>query len=100
MPHFICLLTFTQQGMEQVGTTTKRAEAFRQRAEKLGAKVIATYWTLGMYDLVHVIEAPDQKTALSLALSSIAAGNVRTQTLPAFTLEEMREDILPNVESP
>jgi uncharacterized protein with GYD domain len=100
MPHFICLLTFTQQGLQQLGATTKRAEAFQQRADKLGAKVIATYWTLGMYDLVHIIEASDQKTACSLALSSLAVGNVRTHTLPAFTLEEMREDILPKVQTP
>ena len=100
MPHFICLITFTQQGLQQLGATTKRAEAFSERAEKMGAKVLATYWTLGMYDLVHIIEAADEKTACSLALSSLAVGNVRTHTLPAFTLEEMREDILPNVQTP
>lgn len=99
MPHFICLLTFTQQGLEQLGATTQRAEAFQRRAEKLGAKVLATYWTLGMYDLVHIIEACDEKTACSLALSSLAVGNVRTHTLPAFTLDEMRSDILPNVQT-
>jgi uncharacterized protein with GYD domain len=93
------LITFTQQGMQQLGATTKRAEAFARRAEKMGAKVLATYWTLGMYDLVHIIEASDEKTACSLALSSLAVGNVRTHTLPAFTLNEMREDILPNVQT-
>jgi uncharacterized protein with GYD domain len=100
MPHFICLLTFTQQGLQQLGATTRRAEAFADRAEKMGAKVLATYWTLGMYDVVHIIEASDQKTAASLALSSLAVGNVRTHTLPAFTLEEMTSEILPNVQTP
>jgi uncharacterized protein with GYD domain len=100
MPHFICLLTFTQQGMEQLTATTNRAEAFSQRCEQLGAKVVATYWTLGMYDIVHIIEASDEKTAASLAMSSLALGNVRTHTLPAFTLSEMREDILPKVQTP
>jgi uncharacterized protein with GYD domain len=100
MPHFICLLTFTQQGLQQLGATTKRAKAFAERAEKMGAKVLATYWTLGMYDVVHIIEAADQKTAASLALSSLAVGNVRTHTLPAFTLDEMMSDILPNVQTP
>ena len=48
----------------------------------------------------HIIEADDEKTACSLALSSLAVGNVRTHTLPAFTLEEMKEEILPNVQTP
>ena len=100
MPHYICLLTFTQQGMEQLGATTKRAEAFVQRAEKQGAKVLGTYWTLGMYDLVHIIEAADEKAACALALSSLALGNVRTHTLPAFTLDEMKNEVLPNVQTP
>lgn len=100
MPHFVCLLTFTEQGMQQLGATTKRSEAFAKRAEQLGAKVLSTYWTLGTYDVVHVIEAEDQKTAASLAMSSLALGNVRTHTLPAFTLEEMRDEILPKVQTP
>ncbi len=100
MPHFVCLITFTQQGLEQLGATTKRSEDFAKRAEQLGAKVIATYWTLGMYDIVHVIKADDEKTAASLAMSTLALGNVRTHTLPAFTLEEMREEILPKVQTP
>lgn len=97
MPHFICLVTFTEQGMEQLGATTNRAEAFAERCEQLGARLVATYWTLGTYDVVHIIEAADGKTAASLAMSSLALGNVRTQTLPAFTLEEMREEILPKI---
>ena len=100
MPHFVCLLTYTQQGSSQLGATTKRSEAFAKLCEQLGAKVTATYWTLGMYDIVHVIEAADQETAAALAMSSLALGNVRTHTLPAFTLEEMRENILPNVQTP
>ena len=100
MPHFVCLITYTQQGLQQLGATTKRSEHFARRAEQLGAKVIATLWTLGMYDIVHIIEAEDEKTAASLAMSSLALGNVRTHTLPAFTLEEMTEEILPKVQTP
>lgn len=99
MAVFICLISYTHQGLKQLGATMKRSEAFEKRAEQLGAKVIATYWTLGRYDIVHVIEAPDAKMAASLALSSGALGNVRTHTLPAFTREEMKEEILPNVQT-
>jgi len=99
MPHFICLITYTQQGSSQLGATTKRSEAFRKRAEQLGAKILATYWTLGMYDLVHIIEAADERMAAALAYSTLALGNVRTHTLPAFTREEMEKDILPKVQT-
>ena len=83
MPHFICLLTFTQRGMEQLGATTKRAEAFERRCEQLGAKVLSTYWTLGMYDLVHIIEAEDEKTSLSIPLSTHASSTLNVP--PIFT---------------
>lgn len=100
MAHFICLVTFTQQGLAQLGATTKRAEAFKKRAEKLGVTVHATYWTLGQYDIVHIMEAQDQKTAASLAFSLGALGNVRTHTMPAFTVEEMQGEILAKVQTP
>ena len=100
MPHFVCLLTFTEQGASQLAATTRRSEAFAKRAEQLGAKVLCTYWTLGQYDVVHIIEADDAKVAATLAMSSLALGNVRTHTLPAFTLEEMIQDVIPGVQTP
>lgn len=100
MATFISLLTYTQQGAAQLAATTKRSEAFQKRAEQMGAKVLATYWTLGAYDIVHIIEAPDQKTACAVTFSLLALGNVRTHTLPAFSLDEMREKILPRVQTP
>lgn len=100
MPHFICLISYTQQGASQLAATTKRSQVFAKRAEQLGAKVVGTYWTLGIYDMVHIIEADDEKTACRLAMSTLALGNVRTHTLPAFTVEEMQEEILPHVQTP
>jgi uncharacterized protein with GYD domain len=100
MPHFICLITFTQQGLTQLGATTARAEAFAKMAEQNNSKVLATYWTLGQYDLVTVLESPDEKTACALALSTNAMGNVRSHTLPAFTVSEMKDEILPKVNTP
>ena len=100
MAKFICLVTYTHEGLKQIGTTTRRSDAFAKRVEQLGGKVLATYWTLGMYDIMHVMEAPDAKMAASLAMSLGALGNVRTHTMPAFTLVEMKEDILKNVQNP
>src|SRR5206468_12256719 len=67
---FIVLGNFTDQGIRNVKETTKRAEAFKAAAKKVGANVKELYWTMGQYDLVTVVEAPDDETATSLLLRS------------------------------
>jgi uncharacterized protein with GYD domain len=64
------------------------------------AKILATYWTLGIYDIVHLIEATDEKAAAALAFSLEVLGNVRAHTLAAFRVDEMKGDILPKVQTP
>jgi uncharacterized protein with GYD domain len=89
MATYIVLLNFTDQGIRNVKDTTKRAEAFREMAKKLGVTVKDIYWTLGQYDVIASLEAPDAATVTALNLSVGALGNVRTQTLPAFSADEM-----------
>src|SRR5678815_5196100 len=91
MPTYIMLSSFTDQGVRAVKDTTKRAEAARKAAQKLGATVKDFYWTLGAYDLVLIVDAPDNATATAFGLSVGALGNVRTQTLTAFAPEEMNQ---------
>jgi uncharacterized protein with GYD domain len=90
MATYITLMRFTDQGIRSVKDTTKRAEAFKETAKKLGVTVKDIYWTLGRYDSVAMVEASDDAavTALGLALSSL--GNVHTQTLRAFGPAEMK----------
>jgi uncharacterized protein with GYD domain len=90
MATYIVLSTFTDQGLRTVKDTTKRAEAVREMARKMGVETKSLYWTVGKYDVVVTFEAPDDAsmTALSLAISS--AGNVRTQTMRAFSSDEMK----------
>jgi len=89
MATFITLGNFTDQGIRNIKDTVKRAEAFRAAAEKIGVKVKELYYTLGQYDLVTIVEAPDEQTATALLLSVGALGNIRSQTLRAFPQEEM-----------
>ena len=89
MATYIVLGTFTDQGIRAVKDTLKRAEALRDIAKKVGATVKETYWTLGEYDVTAIIEAPDEAAATAFGLSVGVLGNVRTQTLRAFTAEEM-----------
>ncbi len=89
MATYISLSSFTDQGIRSVKDTTKRADAVKEAAKKFGASMTHIYWTLGHYDLVAIIEAPDDKSATAFALAIGAAGNIRTQTLRAFSKEEM-----------
>ena len=96
MVTFVVLAGFTDQGIRNVKETIGRAEAFKEMAKKSGITVKDLYWTLGQYDQVCVFEAPDDQTAASVLLSADTLGNIRTQTLRAFTSVEM-EKILANI---
>ncbi len=89
MATYIVLSSYTDQGIRTVRDTTKRADAVKELARKMGIETKSIYWTVGKYDVVATFEAPDDAsmTALSLALSS--AGNIRTQTMRAFTKDEV-----------
>ncbi|MEU2930057.1 GYD domain-containing protein [Streptomyces sp. NPDC007251] len=89
MPTYVSLLNWTDQGIRNYKDTAKRAEAFGAAVEKLGAKLLNIYWTVGPYDLVAVVEAPDDETATAALLQIGGVGNVRTTTLRAFGREEM-----------
>jgi len=89
MATYVLLTNFTDQGIRGVKDTTRRAEAFQATAKKLGANVKDILWTLGQYDIVSIVEAPDEATITALALQVAALGNVRTQTLPAFSAGQM-----------
>ena len=89
MGTYIALSSFTDQGIRDVKNTTKRADAVKEAAKKFGADMTQIYWTLGKYDLVAIIEAPNDESATAFALAIGAAGNVRMQTLRAFSRDEM-----------
>lgn len=89
MPAFILLTNFTEQGIRSVKDTIKRAEKFKKLAKQSGAKVKDLYWTLGKYDVVAIVEAPDVTSVTALGLTIGMAGNVRTETLPAFSANDM-----------
>lgn len=89
MATYIALSNFTDQGIRDVKNSTKRADAVKEAAKKFGVSMTHIFWTLGSYDLVSIIEAPDETSATAFALAIGSAGNVRTQTLRAFSRDEM-----------
>ena len=80
---------FTEKGIHAIKDTTKRAEAVGSLGKKVGVTVKELYWTLGRYDVATIVEAPDEAAMTAFGLSIGALGNVRTETLRAFTAEEM-----------
>src|SRR5215471_19479527 len=90
MTTYIMLAKFTDQGIRKVSDSPKRTDAFKEMAKKCGATVWGAFWTLGEYDMVAIVEAPDDISMTALGLSSGALGNVRTQTLRAFTQADMK----------
>jgi uncharacterized protein with GYD domain len=89
MATYIVLVNYTEQGIRNVKDTTKRADAVRELAKKFGATVREFYWTMGKYDLVVIFEAPDDAAMTALSLTIASAGNVRTQTMRAFSRDEV-----------
>ena len=88
MASFISLITYTDQGIRNIKESPKRADAFKAMAKKLGVTVKEIYWTLGHYDLVVVLEGDDE--AVTSALLKVGSlGNVRSETLRAFSAAEM-----------
>ena len=91
MPNYIMLLNWTEQGISKIKASPKRLDAGRQAFKKAGCELKDVYLTMGQYDLVCTVEAPDGETAAKAILSLGLAGNVRTLTLPAFTEDEYRK---------
>ncbi len=89
MATFISLLNFTNQGIRDIKQSPDRAQAFKEMAQKAGVTVKDIYWTVGPYDIVVVLDGPDDETVTSQLLSLGGLGNVRTLTLRAFSTEEM-----------
>lgn len=82
-------MKFTDKGIQAAKQTTQRAAAWAAKVQSTGVTIKAMYWTLGEYDQVCIFEAPDDETATSVLLAADMLGNVRTQTMRAFTAPEM-----------
>ena len=89
MPTYVTLASFTEQGVRNAKDTLKRADAFKEMAKKHGVTVKDIYWTQGRYDVVTITEASDDISATALSLSIGALGNIRTETLRAFSASDM-----------
>jgi uncharacterized protein with GYD domain len=90
MPTYISLLNFTTKGVEKIKDGPARLDAARKLFRELGGDVKAFYLTLGQYDAVAIVEAPDARSVAKGALATGSKGTVRSETLTAFAEEEYR----------
>ncbi|MFQ5554056.1 MAG: GYD domain-containing protein [Acidimicrobiia bacterium] len=90
MATFISLISYTEQGIANIKDSPKRLDQAREGFEAMGVTLKEVYLTLGAYDVVIVIEAPDAATAARALLTIGSMGNVSTTTLTAFTEDEYR----------
>jgi uncharacterized protein with GYD domain len=89
MPTYVSLVNWTDQGMKNFRDTVHRAGDFRGLVQKNGGQVRQILWILGEYDVVGVVDFPDDESATATMLQLGALGNVRTTTMRAFDAEQM-----------
>ena len=89
MAKFVILVNWTEKGVQDARQTTERAKQVQSMIQGLGGNMETIYWTLGRYDIVAICDAPDDETAAAIGLKVGGMGAVRTETLRAFTADEM-----------
>ena len=90
MAKYIALLNWTDQGIKSIKESPKRVDSVRALAKKNGCEMQDFYMTIGSYDMVAILEAPDDAAAAKLLLTIGSAGNVRSTTLKAFPEDAYR----------
>jgi uncharacterized protein with GYD domain len=93
MATFITTIKFTEQGLQGIRESPKRATAFKSAAKKMGVKITDVYWTLGNFDGILIFDAPDDEAATAAMLQLSSQGNVHTTTARAFGTTEMEKII-------
>ena len=91
MPRYIQLYNWTDQGVRNAKESPDRIRQAAQALEQLGGKLIDISLTMGQYDLVGVVDAPNDEVVARFALRLAGLGNVRTTTLKAFSLDEFEQ---------
>ena len=89
MAMYVSLIQFTDQGIRNIKKTIKRGDAAMAEAEKMGMKIVEEFWTMGTYDVVVIVDAPNDETMSAFMLKVGSLGNVKSHTMRAFRREEM-----------
>jgi uncharacterized protein with GYD domain len=91
MVTYVGLMSFTEKGIQNIKGTTQRAAAAKEVAGRFGVNMREIFWTMGDVDMVCIVEAQDEKSLTAFNLAIASQGNVRTQSLRAWTADEMEQ---------
>jgi uncharacterized protein with GYD domain len=89
MPTYILLSRLSTQGVQTLKANPDRLREVNKDVEELGAKVLHQWATLGEWDFVNIVEAPDTQTIARVSVALGARGSTRIVTLPALTIDEL-----------
>jgi uncharacterized protein with GYD domain len=90
MPVYINLVKWTDQGIRNIKEAPQRIDAFKKAIQAAGGKLTGFYVTMGKYDIVTVVDAPNDESMANIILTTESKGSVRTQTLKASTEDQFR----------
>ena len=93
MATYVSLINWTEQGIRNFRDTAQRAADFSRLVESVGGTVRELLWTVGEYDIVCVADFPDEESGVAALLQVGSAGNIRSNTMRAFTAEQMADII-------
>ena len=93
MPTYIMLTTLTAQGVQTLKANPDRLRQVNADVEELGAKVLHQWATLGPFDFVNIVEAPDAETIARVSIALAARGSAKLQTLQAFSIEDFLKNV-------
>lgn len=95
MPTYILLSNLTDDGQETIQTRPDRIKQVNQEIEAIGARVVEQWATLGPYDFVNIVEAPDNETIARVSVMLGSRGTVKFLTMPAIPIDEFIAGISP-----
>ena len=89
MAKYVVLMNWTDQGVKNAKDTVKRARAARPAFEAMGVQMREVYWAIGPYDIVAMVDAPDDEAMTKAGLALAMQGNLRSTTMRVFGEQEM-----------
>jgi uncharacterized protein with GYD domain len=93
MPYYVILSNLTDEGRRTIRDRPERILEVNKEIDAMGVKVLKQYALLGMYDIINIVEAPDNETVMRMSVEIGSRGSVQMTTLPAIPVEEFIKKI-------
>jgi uncharacterized protein with GYD domain len=86
---YVTLYRYTDQGMRAIGNAVGLAQQWQGEAERRGIKVVGLWWLQGQYDALTIVEGADDEAVTALLLAIGAEGSLRTETMRAYSGDDL-----------